>query len=78
MCVVVWVHPVLYPPDQNLIEQVWWAIRREISATLVANYEHLTTAIIGIFEKLATKKGYWDKWVLQSLSPRYASKLLGE
>ncbi len=65
-------------PDLNPIEQVWRAIKREVSATFVRDYEHMTTTIARAFEKLAAKRTYWEKWVQTFLSPRYASKILSQ
>ncbi len=72
------VHLPPYSPDLNPIEQVWRAIKREVSATFVRDYEHLTTTIATVFEKLATKRTYWENWVKTFLSPKYASKLLSK
>jgi putative transposase len=72
------VHLPPYAPDLNPIEQIWRAIKREVVATFIMNYEHLTTTIAGAFEKLAAKRSYWEKWVTRFLSPRYASKLKRE
>ncbi len=65
-----------YSPDLNPIEQIWRAIKREVSATFVRDYEHLTTTIARAFEKLAAKRTYWEKWAETFLSPKYASKRL--
>ena len=72
------VHLPPYSPDLNPIEQVWRAIKQEVSATFVTGYEHMTAKIAQVFEKLAVKKTYWEKWVKIFLSPKYASKLLSE
>ena len=34
--------------------------------------------IAEVFKKLVAKRSYWEKWVLKFLSPKSASKLLGE
>jgi len=65
-----------YSPDLNPIEQVWGAIKREVSATFVTGYEHMTATITQAFEKLAAKRTYWEKWVKIFLRPKYASKRL--
>jgi transposase len=67
-----------YSPDLNPIEQIWRAIKREVSATFIRDYEHLTATIIAAFERLAGKRTYWEKWVVKFLSPEYASKMLGQ
>jgi putative transposase len=67
-----------YSPDLNPIEQIWRAIKREVSATFVRDYEHMAATIARAFEKLAMKRSYWEKWVKTFLSPRYASKLLSK
>lgn len=67
-----------YSPDLNPIEQIWRAIKREVSATFVRDYEHMAATIARAFEKLAVKRSYWEKWVKTFLSPRYASKLLSK
>ena len=64
--------------DHNPIEQVWRAIKRQVSATFVVDYEHMIATIIGVFKKQVAKKSYWRKWAIKFLSPKYASKLLGE
>ncbi|MBP7298933.1 MAG: transposase [Methanoculleus sp.] len=66
-----------YSSDLNPIEQVWQAIKREVAATFVIDREHLM-ATIAAFKKLVAKRSYWKNWVLNSLSPKYASKLLRE
>lgn len=50
------VHLPPYSPDLNPIEQIWRAVKREVSAMFVRDYEHLTTTIARAFEKLATKR----------------------
>ena len=67
-----------YSPDLNPIEQIWRAIKREVAATFIMNYEHLTTVIARAFEKLAAKRSYREKWVIKFLSPKYASKMLSD
>ncbi|MFY9449948.1 MAG: transposase, partial [Candidatus Methanoculleus thermohydrogenotrophicum] len=64
-----------YSPDLNPIEQIWRAIKREVAATFIMNYEHLTTVIARAFEILTAKRSYWEKWVIKFLSPKYASKM---
>jgi len=72
------VHLPPYSPDLNPIEQIWRAIKREVSAIFVRDYEHLTATIARTFEKLAMKRSYWEKWVETFLSPKYASKVLSK
>jgi putative transposase len=72
------VHLPPYSPDLNPIEQIWRAIKREVSAIFVRDYEHLTATIARAFEKLAMKRSYWEKWVETFLSPKYASRLLSK
>jgi len=73
------VHLPPYTPDLNPIEQIWRAIKREVSATFITGSEHLTATIAQAFEKPAAKRTYWEKWVTQFLlSPKYASKLLSK
>ncbi len=67
-----------YSPDLNPIEQIWRAIKREVSATFVRDYEHLTAMITTAFERLAEKRTYWEKWVVKFLSPEYASRMLSQ
>lgn len=67
-----------YSPDRSIIEQVRRAIKREVSATFIMDYDHMIATIVRIFEKLAAKKTYWEKWVKTFLSPKYASKMLNE
>lgn len=67
-----------YSPDLNPIEQVWRAIKREVAATFITGYEHLTATIGEAFEKLVVKRSYWEKWMKTFLSPKYASRLLRE
>ena len=67
-----------YSPDLNPIEQIWRAIKREVAATFIMNYEHLTTVIARAFEILTAKRSYWEKWVIKFLSPKYASKMLSD
>jgi len=72
------VHIPPYSPDLNPIEQLWRAIKREVSATFITGYEHLAATIARVFKKLATKKRYWEKWVKTFLSAKYASKMLSK
>ena len=72
------VHLPPYAPDLNPIEQVWRAIKREVSKTFITNYEHRTATIARAFENLATKRSYVEKWVNMFLSPKYASRMLSE
>jgi len=72
------VHLPPYSPDRSPIEQVWRAIKREVSATFVRDYEHMTATVAQAFEKLAAKRTYWEKWVQTFLSPKYASKILSQ
>ena len=67
-----------YSPDLNPIEQVWRAIKREVAATFVRDYEHLTTTIATACENPATKRTYWEKWVKTFLGPKYAAKMLSQ
>ncbi|MDN7025357.1 IS630 family transposase [Methanoculleus sp. FWC-SCC1] len=67
-----------YSPDLNPIEQIWRAIKREVSATFVRDYEHMTVTIARAFERLAAKRTYWEKWVQKFLSPKYASRMLSQ
>ncbi|WP_394342490.1 transposase [Methanoculleus taiwanensis] len=67
-----------YSPDLNPIEQVWRAIKREVSAMFVRGYEHMIATIARAFEQLAEKKAYWEKLVKMFLSPKYASKMLSQ
>jgi len=67
-----------YSPDLNPIEQIWRAIKREVSMTFIRDDEHLIATIIAAFEKLARKRTYWEKWVVKFLSPKYVSKMLGQ
>ena len=54
------IHLPPYSPDLNLIEQVWQAIKREVSVTFVTGYEHMIATIARAFEKLAAKRTYWE------------------
>jgi len=67
-----------YSPDLNPIEQIWRAIKREISAIFVRGYEYLTAMITAVFERLARKRTYWENWAVKFLSPKYASKMLSQ
>jgi len=67
-----------YSPDFNPIEQIWRANKREVSATFVRGYEHLTPTIATAFERLVMKRTYWKKWVVKFLSPKYASRMLSQ
>jgi len=72
------VHIPPYSPDRSPIEQVWRAIKREVSATFIMGYEHMISTISRAFEKLVAKRTYWERWVKTFLSPKYASKMLSE
>jgi len=72
------VHLPPYSPDRSPIEQVWRAIKREVSATFIMGYEHMISTISRAFEKLVAKRTYWERWVKTFLSPKYASKMLSE
>jgi hypothetical protein len=64
------------PQISNPIEQIWRAIKQEIAATVIMNYEHLTATIAGAFKELAEKRSYREKRAARFLSPKYASKIL--
>ena len=64
-----------YSPDLNPIEQIWRAIKREISETFILNFSHLTSIISEAFYDLITKKSYYEGWVKKYLSKNYSSKM---
>ena len=64
-----------YSPDLNPIEQIWRAIKREISPVIIKDYCHLTSLILEAFYDLVTKKSYSVGWVKKFLSQKYISKI---
>jgi putative transposase len=64
-----------YSPDLNPIEQIWRAIKREISETFIKNFSHLSSIILEAFYDLVTKKSYSEGWVKKYLSKKYYSKM---
>ena len=65
-----------YSPDLNPIEQVWRAIKREISKIFIRDYEHLVSIITEEFFDRIMKISYISGWAKKFLSPLYCSKML--
>jgi len=72
------VHLSSHSPDRSPVEQIWRAIKREVSATFVTGYEHVIATIARVFKKLAAKRANWEKWVKIFLSPMYAAKMVSQ
>ena len=70
------VHLSSHSPDRSPIEQIWRAIKREVSATFVTGYEYMIATIARVCKKLAAKRANWEKWVKTFLSPMYAAKMV--
>lgn len=64
-----------YSPDLNPIEQIWRAIKREISEIFIQDFSHLTSVISEAFFDLVTKNSYYEGLVKKYLSKNYSSKM---
>jgi transposase len=65
-----------YSPDLNPIEQVWRAIKREISKTFIQDYDHLVSIITEEFFDRIMKVSFISRWAKKFLSAYYCSKML--
>jgi putative transposase len=65
-----------YSPDLNPIEQIWRAIKREISKIFVQDLSHLIAIIVEEFYDQIMRKSYISGWAKKFLSPRYYFKML--
>jgi putative transposase len=65
-----------YSPDLNPIEQIWRAIKREISKTFIRDYHHLIYTITEEFYDRIVRKSYIKGWASKFLSSLYYSKIL--
>ena len=65
-----------YSPDLNPIEQIWRAIKREISKIFIRDFSHLIAIIEEEFFDRIMRKSYVSGWAKKFLSPNYYSKML--
>jgi putative transposase len=65
-----------YSPDLNPIEQIWRAIKRDISKIFVQDLSHLIAIIVEEFYDRIMRKSYIFGWAKKFLSPNYYFKML--
>jgi len=65
-----------YSPDLNPIEQIWRAIKREISKVFVQDLSHLMAIIEEEFFDRVLRKSYFFGWAKKFLSRDYYFKML--
>jgi len=65
-----------YSPDLNPIEQIWRAIKREISKIFVQDFRHMMAIIEEEFYDRVMRKSYIFGWAKRFLSRDYYFKML--
>ena len=57
-----------YSPDLNPIEQIWRAIRRELSPLFIKTLDELKEVISSSFYQLTQRMGFAEKWIKKFLN----------
>ncbi|PWR71753.1 transposase [Methanospirillum stamsii] len=65
-----------YSPDLNPIEQIWRAVRRDLSTLFIKDHDHLKAEIWEEFFYRINQITYFKGWAEKFLSAKYYFKIL--